>query len=548
MRLIKQLRVWNRRFAPGTMWIAAAAALALVAGGCSEDEETCPSQPFGEVGRIEGSVMGAGGPLVGIEVTAGPLPRSSSDVGAQVDSKGRYSLELLPGRYNLRVGSHSDGIYYRHDGTTFNDEEADTLTIAEGEVVSANFTFGGLRVQVEVPHELEGEPAFVYATWIETGSQRSEKAGIETVHVSEHQVEAEFNCLPPGQYSVQLSVGGQDIWLPGSYSQVGAVTREVVTGEFADMSAALPAMSWITGAVTGSWQAMRLESPEVMFYDADSVLVTRVETDALGAFAAPVLLPASVRVLVEIADCARWIGGDTFADAQVLDVQSGSIISGVDLVESGLLLEAPFEGLDDTRELAFEVVSAGDLAPIHVSVPRHGNWHQLIPVPNLLPGDYLLRFSSHEPFVSGWIPQWYDRVDSSDEATVITIGQTGGVVHVPLSFTRGGSMLGTVRWDEAYHFAVLHICVTNALSQEPLGIQYYYFGEDDLAQVLDLHGFADGDYKLGAWIDDESHATELPSDVTWFPGTADWDSAGVISVGDHGDVTGIDFTILSPPE
>jgi len=57
--------------------------------------------------------------------------------------------------------------------------------------------------------------------------------------------------------------------------------------------------------------------------------------------------------------------------------------------------------------------------------------------------------------------------------------------------------------------------------------------------TYEVEGLPDGDWKIGAWLRAEGYPDQPPAGTVWYPGTTDWNEAGVIQVRNHADVTGI---------
>jgi hypothetical protein len=157
-------------------------------------------------------------------------------------------------------------------------------------------------------------------------------------------------------------------------------------------------------------------------------------------------------------------------------------------------------------------------------------------IPNLRPGSYLLRI---DPAFSGfaeWLPQWFDGSLTQEAATPITIANEGDVVPVHVTLTVGGKITGTIA-DAAYPDADHLVYYTRADDPASIGFSFGLAGRS-----FTVPGLQDGDYKVGAWRQPSRiYPEQPPSGTVWYPGTSDWTAAQVISIRDHGVVSGIDI-------
>ena len=98
----------------------------------------------------------------------------------------------------------------------------------------------------------------------------------------------------------------------------------------------------VQGQVSGAWIDFGITPPpSLTLFSPDSVAVLglcRVDED--GFFSVPVFVPGPVKILVSQKDVEQWIGGPGFAEATVFDLQPGQAVSGIDLVQSGMRIDA----------------------------------------------------------------------------------------------------------------------------------------------------------------------------------------------------------------
>ncbi len=528
--------------------LSATAIIAAVLSSCN-DCVNCPSGPECSSGVVEGQVLGGGLP-VAATVRAHPLFANDNLAGffeTSTDSTGWYHLELPDGEYLLRLRGDAQRCYYSHREPVARSSEADTLRLAAGSVpLRADFRLGALRVRVELPSLREG--AFVALKVARRDTSQSSgwqtSAGRDNARIEEGVIQFSLSGLMSGVYAMRLHFGSDHpgLWLPNDLNIDDADTVGVETDRITDYDAVVGTENaHISGVIRGSWQAMGLSSPHVVLYEDSRTQLAAIETDAYGVFAANLLIAADVRIRVFMGNFGRWIGGESFEQAEVFKLRLGQEVTDILLEEGGLLIDSSSESRVDLWDLGGEIVHAENLSPVesHASMYFHGD-SRFHPIPNLPPGDYLFRLYPSYPLASPYLDQWHDRAASEEEALVISIAEAGEVVPLTLRPLRGATIRGRITWTpQPRSYPV--IFATTATSPEPLGKRGPDSWPESPGEACDfsLHGLADGDYKVGAWLYTHSGWEPPPDSVAWHPGTADWDSAAVIEIRNCQDVEGI---------
>jgi hypothetical protein len=244
-----------------------------------------------------------------------------------------------------------------------------------------------------------------------------------------------------------------------------------------------------------------------------------------GSFSLSWFAPGPVRLMVEHQGTTRWLGGAEFDSARVFDLQPGQQETGVVITESGIQCAMVLPGTAGLNGCLVRFRSARGREWVCFPTIQGAT----LALPNLGPGTYYLHF---EPYRSGngWISQWYDQADSLSAATPVTIPSEGVVVPITVHLVEGGSIRGTVT---RHGVADMYDCRIVLTGTRP-GIPPLSVPSDSDERSYQLTSLPDGDYKIGAyWYEDET--------LIWWPGTAHWDSAGVVSIRDHAQVTGIDI-------
>ena len=151
--------------------------------------------------------------------------------------------------------------------------------------------------------------------------------------------------------------------------------------------------------------------------------------------------------------------------------------------------------------------------------------------PNLAPGSYLMRILPQGEEV--WRPQWFDRASTRGTARPIVLSADAILVPVTCTLERGGSIRGRVTLPDG-----------GAPGRLGLKIWSPEFGLDERWKTnpdgsFDARGLPEGQLKLAAVVRESG-----PERVIWFPGTADRDSASVITMRGAEEVRGIEFRLL----
>jgi hypothetical protein len=501
--------------------LACAAAVFL---GCEDDDEICSPAC---TGTITGRITAPGVP-VEAEVVAyrmqdeSGLPPWDMSWRGEIDSTGSFLFPAATGRYILQVSVRTPA----YGGTsgwlahgTLSRSEADTLTVGAGdEPVRADLVLGAARIEIATPSILEGERfrALVRA--------REEEGGISVTAIGEA-VDGEavfyFPTVPGGRYRMEIDTNRSRFWLPGTYHEDAAEELIVQAGLESVHQADFPGIATIHGSITGSWQQLNLGGPTVLVYDSDSTWVTVGGTDNEGHYSIWTLAPIHARLMIEISGCRRWQGGNGYETATEYVLESGEQAE-VNVIESGIAGQLG----EGTRAYLDNPISLCDESGSVIARAGVSGTETLFRFANLVPGTYFVRI----PRGSTWIGHWYNLADSLEQATPIEITREGQVVWIYPTLMSGAKISG--RLLDAGGGPIPTAAVRIALDDGPHPQDFIdrrtHTGEGG---EFDVTALADGAYKLCAI--DNIRGT------VWYPGTAAWDSAGVITISNHQDVTGI---------
>jgi hypothetical protein len=292
----------------------------------------------------------------------------------------------------------------------------------------------------------------------------------------------------------------------------------------------------IEGRIGGGWLDVNLEPPSIALIAPDSSVVRGFRrTEADGRFTADVLLPGPLKVAVEHDGVRRWIGGETFATATTYPLKEASRIGGVDLEESVIILDfVPYELPPGQPFLRlFDRISGAVAATIEY--PLSGS---PFAIPNVRPGEFVLRI---EPLTNGsspWRPQWYDRAADREKSMTIHVPADGTIRRLSVTVEPGGRISGALRDAPANAAYLFYLTSEDDPTRWALG-----FGERS-RQGFDFTGIPDGRWKIGAWPRlDGVYPEVAPVNTVWYPGTDDWGTAGILTIEGASVITGVEIVI-----
>jgi hypothetical protein len=536
------------------------ACLLLTIAGLGCDDESSPCHPELPAGRISGQVV-TGGSLEDMLVVFTRIPDESTlklVIQTELDSTGGYSKDLPRGQYivGLEAGWYRYLYEYSSEGLSYGNSPPDTLLIdQEHSHGNIDFDLGSLTFNIILSSALDGETGTVhlYRRHSEPVSNRSRRyVNSGGGEISNGICQFEVSGILPGEYKAEIILGrriylcscpwdGEHVWYPGTRDSTDSPWIEVSPGANRELNIELGSSpARLEGEIVGAWLDLgHFEEPDIAVYDTDSLLVMgrrRIEED--GTFALDYYLPGKVKLLAYHDNIQQWIGGDSFASAGIFDLINGSTTAGIRHVESAFTLNISWpEGSIGTPRIYFYYADDRRLA--HIWRPNtiylKSGYHIL----NMRPGDYYMYL---EPYFTGhyaWIAQWYDHADGMAEAQKITIPTEGDIVQLDIAIEAGASISG--RLVQLSTPVDYYIVLTRA--DERINWGYYYSW--DWRPEFSIEGVPAGDWKLGVW---PIYANEIigeipPDNAYWYPGTSNWDDAGVLTITGDTDLTDIELTI-----
>ena len=320
------------------------------------------------------------------------------------------------------------------------------------------------------------------------------------------------------------------LYLPSGYDPDEAETVEIGAEEPAIIEFSFEqSYGSISGSVTGSWQEAFVSRPEVDAYSADSIRIARVWCEDDGTFMLPLLIAEPVRLLTKCQGLEQWVGGATYAEARVFPLGPGDRITGVSVVECGLIVRLEGPGNLTRHRASIRLIDAAG----HTFEPDNYSDNP-ITICNLPPGEYRLLvygYCDGEP----WASQWYDGAESASAATPITLAP-GELRTVTIHLVEGGRIQGRVLDSDGQplDYYYLRLCDADGETLCDQG-QSRYHGE------FSYSGLANGDYYLAV-------RTSWDAETCWYPGMREFERATPIRIRDHGTVTGIEWIAGSEKE
>lgn len=532
--------------------------MAVLAGspGCSSDTE--PScRPEVPAGRIHGQVV-TGGAAIDAVVSATRIPDDSQALAileVEPDSSGFYTLDVPAGRYlvSLRAGGYRTVYVYSAAGLRFGDDAVGDTLLIDGSTspLTIDFLLSSVHVHMDLPGGTDSLSATVqlHRRGVPPSSSWRTYVDRALTTVRNGATDATIAGLLPGSYRVEVIIGrleflcdclwdGEHVWVPGTRDSTSSPWIEVPVNHLVEVTGRIdtePAR--IEGEIGGAWRELGLAPPAVALVTPESLVVRGFrEVGGDGRFAVTMYLAGPVKLCVEHDRVQRWIGGETFETAQVFMLENGRTISDVRLDESVLLVEftqpdmwpgQPSMYVYDQRDLSLAAV-----------IETPSSTGSIFVIPNLRPGTYLLRIEPMLPGYGSWISQWYDRASRPEDAQPISIGSDGSIVRVAVVLERGGRIQGLVSGGEEDREFLFYLTSAGDRTRWVLG----YGGLS--GREFDLKSIPDGEWKVGAWpARPNEYPEQAPPGTIWYPGTTDWSAAGVISIRDAGEVTGLAIVV-----
>ncbi len=458
---------WNgismiRRLPMAWFILSLGAMPAVLLQGCNSDESVC--RPEVPAGRIEGVVQ-CGGLAFAAEVRAARIRDATyleAVFSADADDTGRYSLDLPEGSYTLRLvmgGSEQIRYSYATSGLIVGQGAPDTLAIEPGgSPLIIDFALGGLSVDVGLSPALNGEIGEVRLHPRTIGSLAHWRTYVDRAgaRIDDGRLSVNIPGIFPDEYRVEIILGyrgyaclgwqyheGEHVWYPGVLSPDDSPWIPIAADSLVSLSMDLPVeTARIEGWITGAWLELGYPpSPELALIGPDGeTLVGSRLVNRDGSFGVDVHLPGPVRLRVTQGGVEQWIGGGRFEDATAFQLESGRTVSGVELVQCGLLCRFEVPDLPPER-VVVRLFDPVDLSLVATFAQDSGHGH-VVGIPNLRPGDYLIEFSPREPGEAAWLPQWYDRAAGPEGARTITLAAPGEVGLLRVILEREGALPG----------------------------------------------------------------------------------------------------------
>jgi hypothetical protein len=534
-----------------------AGALACLLVGC-EKSGVEPCAPSIDAGRIQGFVRTGDVPVdATVRATRAPAaPGNVAMVEARVGRDGSYLMDVPAGRYvvGLRFDTRSSLAYeYSAAGIRCGDAPPDTLLVDPRHSPTVDFDLASMRVHLDLSPRIDGATGTVNLHRRGAGSASAGSCNYirsQSATIAGGALDVALSGVLPGAYRVEAIVerrvrpgdyyfDRERFWMPGVRDSGDSPWIELPADRTAEIAGSVVAeAARLQGRIRGAWLDFGLQPPSVALFTPDSTIVLDARpTGSDGSFDVEMYVPGPVKLRVRQESIDQWLGGATFETATVLQLEPGQTISGIEVVESGLWLsvQAPVFELEMATFRLYDAVTSALAAAWHMDYDAD----LIVPVPNLRPGTYRMQIEPSSRGRVPWAPQWYDRAANPAEAATIAIGREGEIARVSVILERGGTIAGVVRETEGVT-ADYSIYITSA--RDP-AIWGYVFAWRSDPQFL-VQGLPDGDWKVGAWRRISfSYPEQAPEGTVWYPGTTDWQAAGVIPIRGFQDVTGIEIVM-----
>ncbi|MDO9694786.1 MAG: hypothetical protein Q7W56_08640 [Candidatus Latescibacteria bacterium] len=487
----------------------------LLLASCTGEPET--DDLLYEVGAVEGYVLAAGQGRV-MDVDARLLEEEwsgwttgSTQADTRSDSTGWYRLELPTGRY--RLGVHGQEWHANIDS------KPDTVQIGPY-VLRHDVRRGLAMIRLLLPQEWEGASCRLR---LENGSYFD---GDVRADVVRGWTEFVLPAMGPGSYTMRLLTpnSSEGIYLPGTLDAAQADVLVVGTDTIAayeqDFSESYVTVS---GRVTGSCLVEPSLQVNVQAFAGGSQEVASAYCDDEGSYQLILPVPLEVRLRFSSGSVEQWYGGDNYETATRFALQAGDRVTGIDLVESGL--EIRLAGPGEVMNRSVRVRICDEAGNVLASQNTYDNpiWIGL-----LRPGRVLVQLDGVCNDQT-WASQWFDGAPSPSGATPIDLA-AGERRRLDVLLAEGGRITGRVLEADGLDHGSNYINLCDDRGERWCSWSQYT-GDGHFVYT----GLADGEYYLRADLGDGV--------LWWYPGTYEFATAAAIGIVDHGEVTGVSWTL-----
>jgi hypothetical protein len=288
----------------------------------------------------------------------------------------------------------------------------------------------------------------------------------------------------------------------------------------------------LRGTVAGAWIALGLDPPRISAFTGDGREMNAV-ADSSGRFELNMVAPHDLEVRASIAGSERWYNQSDVLGEHFVHVEPGAIVDLGALDDAALLVTLDTPGyqtgvaslilVDSERSEFTDAVHFGPGRSAFVGLHR---------------GTYFLKVLGAD----GWLSQWFDGAADRASATPISVTDDESVVPITVHLVIGGTIRGHVDRPDLIGRATT-VVLFDATTGDCARLQY----TEPTTHAFRFNSLVDGDYRLLATSEfPDSCPDPLPSDAWWYPGTADADSADILSIRSGNTIGGLDYHIPVP--
>jgi hypothetical protein len=501
---------------------------------CNDEDGPRPCD-WNHLGAVHGYVLAAGQPPaqpVAMRLRSTEDPRFPLvDVTVDTDSTGWYELLAPKGAYFLTVSTNMQACHYTPTGlVSIYDHPSDTLIVSHTPV-RADIDLGAMNVDLTTPAVLDSQWIRIYLVPPESSHLQS---AYVTAAVDDGHCHAGPVSLMPASYRIRIELDDQELWLPGTLDSAQATQLEVGSSTPIHCAGTLNDPWILKGEIQGQWQSMGFDSPRLTAFTQDSTSYAETYLAEDGSFRMALLLPVPVRLLVNDYDPWCWIGGTDLASAEEFIGASGESVTVPTCVYGAIecWVESPDPAWEFRADLALLDASGGQAIPFGFRAPRRTP----LTIPMLQPGTYFLRLTPQGSRQS-WCAQWFDQVDELADAVPIAVPPDGGLARITMTLSTCGTISGRVLEPDGSPAGGRRVELF-AADDPSQGVEYsgtYTVTHADTGEfaLLRLH---DGAYRIGV--------RHTMTTLVWYPGTLLWDEAEILTLAEHGEITGLEWSLV----
>ncbi|MDP9694330.1 UNVERIFIED_ORG: hypothetical protein J2X79_001885 [Arthrobacter globiformis] len=489
--------------------------------------------------RTGASISGRATTPAGVDPTAVQIELYRGDLGhmgsERLAADGSYTFTGLPaGPYKIQFYARDSGALDQWYGGALDSTTAEAIILTDGQQLTATDTTlakaASISGKVTTPPGVAVSAVTARLSNADFPSWRGVSASVQSDGTYR------FGRLREGNYKIHFSgygSGALDSWYMNDTASGSATVLPLTAGQdLTGIDMTLVKGASISGKVTAP-PGIDLTAVTAVATKGEEVNGISANVNADGTYAVKSLAAGTYRVKFSNYNSGaldEWYDNvQTQAAATPVAVSAGQDRTGVDagLAKGATIsgkITAPTSGVFSS--VYVNVFNAGDKAFVASTyTDQSGNYS----VRGLTAGTYKIEFQA---MFSALLTQWYNKADSIDTATPVTVADGQTITSIDATMVRGATISGKITAPEGINLHSAQVFATRNGKIDTASVNSSIDADGSYA----LTGLEPGTYKL-MFSGGQGGATDL-----WYGGTSP-ESAKPINVVAEQTVTGIDMTV-----